>query len=83
MKTVRELYRKLNNNNQIPDIEGQGNFTADQMIWFAEQAVKFFTIPNTDNNKVTACCKNCYYVNSQHNGHKCKKCNNYSNYKNI
>lgn len=46
MKTVRELYRKLNNDNEIPTIDGQGNFTAEEMIWFAEQAVKLFAIPD-------------------------------------
>jgi len=39
MKTinVRDLYRELNQNNSIPKIEGQGNYTADEMIWFGEQ----------------------------------------------
>ena len=38
--TARELYRELNNIDAIPDIAGQGNFTADQMIWFGEQVLK-------------------------------------------
>ena len=38
--TVRDFYRKLNNNNEIPTIEGQGSFTADEMIWFGEQVLK-------------------------------------------
>ena len=37
MKTVRELYRQLNNDNEIPEIDGEGSFTVEQMIWFAEQ----------------------------------------------
>ncbi len=50
-KTVREFYRQLNNDNTIPTIEGQGNFTADEMIWFAEQAVKLFAIPDVSNQR--------------------------------
>jgi hypothetical protein len=45
MKTVRDLYRKLNNDSLIPEIEGEICFTPEQMIWFGEQVVKLFTIP--------------------------------------
>ncbi len=38
MKTAREFYRKLNNDNEIPELGGEGSFTTEQMIWFAEQA---------------------------------------------
>ena len=54
-KTVREFYRQLNNDNTIPTIEGQGNFTADEMIWFAEQAVKIFAIPDVSNSVICEC----------------------------
>lgn len=34
---VRDLYRELNQSDTIPKIEGQGSYTADEMIWFGEQ----------------------------------------------
>lgn len=45
MKTVREIYRQLNNDNQIPEIDGEGSFTVEQMIWFGEQVVKLLSTP--------------------------------------
>jgi len=45
MKTAaREFYRKLNNDNLIPDIEGEPAFTPDQMIWFAEEYAQQSTL---------------------------------------
>lgn len=37
MKTAREFYRKLNNDNLIPDIGELDSFSPEQMIWFAEE----------------------------------------------
>ena len=55
MKTVREIYRQLNNDNQIPEIDGEGSFSVEQMIWFGEQVVKLCTIPPVSKPKGTVC----------------------------
>ena len=51
-KTVLEIYRELNGNGDIPELQQDCIcFSPDQMIWFGEQVVKKLNIQLVSNSQ--------------------------------
>jgi len=46
MKTVTDVYRRLNSSNEIPELQSDCIcYSPDQMIWFGEQVIKLIEQP--------------------------------------